>query len=374
VETRDLSGSAARISGKDRTRAQEDQMRRPTLVLPAVLALAALAAAPASSRADGLPTAGVDVGASGIAEPGGLFRYVTLAAGKQTIVARVGQRGGQVTFFRRLRGRFTIPAVAYDGSASGLSADGQTLVLIRPRARFPQRETVLAVIDTPRLRSRTVKLRGDFSFDAISPDGRYVYLIHYLSPPDQTSYEVRAYDLRRSTLLGAPIGDPSEPGEQMRGIPASRATSPDGRWAYTLYEVPQGAPFVHALDTARRTAVCIDLRDLEGRNLAPMGLAIDPAAEQLTVTTRGRPVALIDTETFAVSDPAPRADPGSEDAGASFPWFLLGALAVGALAAALLTAGRRGRRSAGELPTDPWMPGDSREEHEQAEREHSGVR
>ena len=45
----------------------------------------------------------------------------------------------------------------------------------------------------------------------------------------------------------------------MRGEPGTRATSADGRWAYTLYARQKHAPFVHALDTARRQAYCIDL-------------------------------------------------------------------------------------------------------------------
>ena len=49
---------------------------------------------------------------------------------------------------RRLRGWFSIPAVAYDGSPSGLSADGRKLVLISPRKRFPRRRTTFAVVDT----------------------------------------------------------------------------------------------------------------------------------------------------------------------------------------------------------------------------------
>jgi len=74
---------------------------------------------------------------------------------------------------RIIHGVLTIPAVAYDGSAAGLSADGTTLVLIEPRKSFPRAETTLVVLDTRALRVRTlVRLRGDFSFDAVSPDGR----------------------------------------------------------------------------------------------------------------------------------------------------------------------------------------------------------
>ena len=120
---------------------------------------------------------------------------------------------------RRLRGWFSIPAVAYDGSPSGLSADGRTLVLISPRTRFPRRRTTFAVVDTRRLRvRRRVALRGDFSFDAISPDGRTLYLIEY-SPARLPKYAVRAYDLRAGRLLAAPVVDPQRAG---RGHDAAR--------------------------------------------------------------------------------------------------------------------------------------------------------
>jgi hypothetical protein len=52
----------------------------------------------------------------------------------------------------------------------------------------------------------------------------------------------------------------------MRGNPLTRTTSPGGRWAYTLYDGAGGTPFVHALDTSRRTAHCIDLPALRGSN------------------------------------------------------------------------------------------------------------
>ena len=102
----------------------------------------------------------------------GLARYVTLPAGHQTVVARTTIRGGSVLGSRPLAGRLTIPAVAYDRSASGISADGTTLALIEPRQAFPRRNTRLVVLDARRLRlRRTITLRGDFGFDAISPNG-----------------------------------------------------------------------------------------------------------------------------------------------------------------------------------------------------------
>jgi hypothetical protein len=234
-----------------------------------VLLVAALAAAPA--LADGLPVLGVDVGSEGVASL--TARYVTLPAGRNTMLASVQPDGGRVWQSRVLPGRLTIPAVAYDGSAAGLSADGGTLVLIEPRVAFPRARTTLVVLGTGRLTvRRTIRLDGDFSFDAISPRGRLIYLIHYLSVADPNRYEVRAYDLRHARLLPKPV---TVHGEQMHGRPLSRATSRDGRFAYTLYD--SGAiPFVHALDTSTVSAKCIDLDQLKGADTARLHLRLGP--------------------------------------------------------------------------------------------------
>ena len=240
-----------------------------------LIALLVAAAAAPAALADGLPVLGVDVGGSGVAS--GEARYVTIPAGGDTVVARVELDGGRVDASTVLRGRFTIPAVAYDFTAAGLSADGSTLVLIRPRVAFPQRQTTLALVDAVRLRlERVVRLEGDFSFDAVSPRGLLVYLVHYVSPRDPNRYEVRAYDVRRARLLPRPIVDPSGwTGATMRGRPLSRASTPDGRFAYTLYDGGGGTPFVHALDTTRLRARCIDLAPLAGRDLSRLRLRLD---------------------------------------------------------------------------------------------------
>ena len=126
--------------------------------------LAAAAAFPASAAGDGLPVGNVDAGRTGVTSARSHYRYVTLSAARDTLVARVRRDGGQVVRTRVVPGVFTVPAVALDGSASGLSADGGTLVLIKPRARFPRLRTPFVVLDARRLRVRDrFALRGDFS-------------------------------------------------------------------------------------------------------------------------------------------------------------------------------------------------------------------
>lgn len=254
-----------------------------------------------AAHADGLPVLGVDVGGAGVVSPSGDIRFVTVPAGRGTVVERVKSAGGQVVASRLLTWKFTIPAVAYDGSASGLSADGRTLVLIRPRLRFPRSRTALIVIDAASLRPRrVVELPGDFSFDAISPRGSLMYLIEYVSPQDPTRYLVRVFDLRVGRLLAAPVTDPHEPGDKMRGSPLTRLSSPGGRWAYTLYDGGGGTPFVHALDTSGRTARCIDLDSLVGRNLSRARLGFDETGS-VVVSLARQPLVVIDTATFRPS-------------------------------------------------------------------------
>jgi hypothetical protein len=316
--------------------------------LLAAVCFAVALAAPAGALASGGPVP-PQQGGAGIALPGGPDRYVALAAGHgNTLVERVATNGGAVRGTRLLRGHFGVAGVAYDGSNTGLSADGRTLVLpatLSP-AQYPPTRTRLAVLDALRLRPReTVSLPGYHAVDAVSPDGRWLYLIHYTSN-DGLHYEVRAYDLVARRLLAAPVVDSREPDEKMNGIAVTRVSSADGRWAYTLYQRPEGEPFVHALDTATRSARCIDLPALDGGDLSGERLRLDDGGASLVAVSRGGPQAVVDTTTFAVRRPAVatrRSAPAPERSGDS-PWVLL-LLPATALVALSLAWRRRRLRS-----------------------------
>lgn len=313
-----------------------------TFIGTCALSLVCCAAATAGK---GVPAAGVD-GGSGVTAPGRDVAYRTVRAGSGTVVEQIARRNGPAIRSAPIPGRFSIPLVAYDGATSGISGDGRTLALIRPRTRFPEPHTRLVLVDTATLRVvRRISLRGDFGVDALSPDGSTLYLVNYLAA-DETRYAVRAYDLQRGTLLPDPIVDPREPDEKMVGLPVTRATSTDGRWAYTLYDDTGGShPFVHALDTARRQAFCVDLDSLEGR-ADLMGLRLRLSAGTLAVTDGGEPVSLVDTRTFAVREPtatvraaaAPATSARSIDsARPAWGWFagLAGLLALAAISVAV---------------------------------------
>ena len=225
------------------------------------LAVAALALAPAA-HADG-PALGATEGGTGAASAVTGLRYVTLSgSSRQTMLATIRMRDGVVLGYSLLRGFWGVPAVTYDGSTSGLSADGSTLVLVNELGRpvTLQTSSTFAVIDVTRMAPPTmIKLHGDFSFDALSPRGDILYLIQHVSQRDLTRYIVRAYDLRTRRFWSRVIADRTQPGWVMSGYPLHRVTSADGRWVYTLYTNDGGTPFVHArtasgsLGTARRT-------------------------------------------------------------------------------------------------------------------------
>jgi hypothetical protein len=310
-------------------------MRALVLVGAVIVALAVTATA----AADGLPVLGIDVGQQGVTASGSPDRYVTINDGEWTTVERIARNGGRVLAWQKILGTFTIPAVAYDFSASGLSADGSTLVLIQPRRVFPRASTTFALFDARKLwLERTFTLHGDFSFDAISPRGKKMFLINYTSPADPTRYTVRAYDLVANALVAKPVTDPAEKNpDKMRGSPITRMLSVDGRWAYTLYDGAGGEPFVHALDTATSRAHCIDLPMLLGnQSLWDLRFTRGPGTK-IQIGTPGTALAVVDTRTFASSVPLVSASSNLRS------WLIAAALAALTVLVALAATRHRFR-------------------------------
>ena len=139
-------------------------------------------------------------------------------------------------------------------------------------------------------------------------------------------------------LRPAPIIDPAERSDKMRGSPITRVSSADGRWAYTLYEA--AAPRRSCTHSTRRTsrAHCIDLDFLRGRrDLSQLRLRAD--RDRLSVLSSTGPVARVELASFTA---APPAGPAERDLR---PWVVLGS-ALAAAALALLAARAVRRRPA----------------------------
>lgn len=285
-------------------------------LLPLFVALLA-ALAPASASADG---GGILGGTGSFTDPP--YRYVALTPHTRhplTVVERIDLRDSTIDRWWYLRGSYYLPAVATDGSPGGISANGILVLTSTPR-RYPPQHSRFAILDTrlflrhphrgpgtPRHAVTRVNLTGAYGFDAISPDGSRVYLIHdFFARGEVSHYEVRALDAASGRVLPSAIVDPEEPDERMQGSAVTRVGSRDGRWAYTLYTGPKET-FLHALDTVEGRAVCVDLPQLEDLR-EPFQLRLRLAHKDRTIVVYSRdhrdagdsPLLEIDTGDFAV--------------------------------------------------------------------------
>ena len=238
--------------------------------------------------------------AAAVRSPRGDVRYTASRSDGSTVVraVRAAADGGVVAHVT-LDGLWGIPAITSTGVAGGLSPDGRTLVLseapsyngLRSQSRFLVLSTRTLAVE------KTIVLDGEFGFDVLSPDRRTLYVLQHRSRADLVSYVVRAYDLARNRLLPGTIVAKGETGS-MRGYPVARATTGGGSWVYTLYHRGNGEPFIHALNTVRSSAVCIDLPHVAARDIWTMRLSVSPDGRQLLVRSRGSRIAAVDIKTL----------------------------------------------------------------------------
>lgn len=269
--------------------------RRILLVLGLALACAVWTTTLASGAG---PSPGLSEGSKGLAN--GNLRYVALPSGKTTEV-QVVDREGDVRRHMRINGSWGIPLVAYDGTAEGLFPNGRTLLLAQSLydGQTLRTTTKFTLVDTRRMKvSRRIQLKGAFTFDALSRDGRYVYLIEYMSPEDPSSYRVRAYDLKGAGLLSKIVSDKRSWATDMRGLPIARVWK-EG-WAYTLYGA-NAKPFIHALDTQNVAAVCINLPwKTSPDRIFDYRLRVDGDGHLVVRGPNGRALAVIDRQSFKI--------------------------------------------------------------------------
>jgi hypothetical protein len=252
--------------------------------------------------AKGGPSPGVMTGWDGAVDVSKAVRYVALPSGDATAVAAVRTSDGRVLRYTTIRGTFGIPLVAFDGTAEGISHDGETLVLADVGTN--QSQTRFAVLQTASLRLKmAITLPGRWSYDALSSDGRTLYAIEYLGTGSTPRYNVRSVSLVTGKPFGGAIVDRREPDEEMNGSPWARTRSANGDWAYTLYAKPNGTGFVHALDTSRRRAFCVDLpwrTSLE--RLSAVRLSLSDGGRSLELAKPGaNRLAVVNTTTFKVT-------------------------------------------------------------------------
>ena len=145
----------------------------------------------------------------------------------------------------------------------------------------------------------------------------------------------------------------------MTGFALTRATTPDGRWDYTLYSRPNDVPFIHALDTVALRAVCIDLPSLANADLNNPALSLGPGGSVLRVEDNGITQAMVDTATYVVTPAAKplsappirpsatHADQSTGGGDGSVPWAVLALVLIAGAAFTLAALGARRRAGTG---------------------------
>jgi hypothetical protein len=233
-------------------------------LIPSLLAVLLLPAT--AAQAGGLPPTFFDAGPEGVLDNTGRHRFTALPLGTRTVLTKSQTHGGRVLRASILDGRWGVPVVADDGTSGGLSANGRTLVLTRVAKAYPRSNTGFALVQTgPMAIRETIELDGAWRFDAISPNGRWLYLIEQLERFDLTRTAVRTYDARRGRLL--------PPAEPLSGYPITSTNGPNGHWEYTLYAGGR-QPFIHALDTVHWTSHRLDLPSSVTRHRRLWGLRL----------------------------------------------------------------------------------------------------
>jgi len=153
---------------------------------------------------------------------------------------------------------YTLPSLGYQGPTAGLSPNGQWLALT-DNGRATTGKLVTSFLVGPSSLSgsfKTVRLDGDFAFDALSDTGQNLYLIQRMGDPNH--YQVRQLDIASGTLVEQPVVDKREPGEPMNGIRGDSVADSQAQYVFTVYAREAG-PFIHALPLDQPFAWCIDL-------------------------------------------------------------------------------------------------------------------
>jgi hypothetical protein len=155
------------------------------------------------------------------------------------------------------------------------------------------------------------------------------------------------------------IADKTNHEWRMDGMPVARLQTSDAAFAYTLYQGGEDGAFIHALDTRRRTARCIDIPGMTNRDVMSMRLRLADGGGRLVVVSGANAVAAVDTRTYALlparshlvrsqaqhQRASPRPDGSASSGSVTHAW------AIGVVAALLAAAGLVGLRR--RMPHNP---------------------
>ena len=223
---------------------------------------------------------------------------------------------GQTIAQTTLPSGYNLPNIAFQGPTAGLSPNGQWLALTS-QTRVATNFLVGSSALTDAF--KTISVKGDFVFDALSNDGKSLYLIQKMKDPNH--YQVRLYDVSAGFLMPQVVVDKREPNEPMNGIRGDSVADPAGNHVYTVY-ARQAGPFIHALPLDQPIAWCVDLPSKNPTNIElqfhwalALGhdgriYAVNSSLNTVAVMQAGQPPTIVQTASVAANFPPPLAGEG----------------------------------------------------------------
>lgn len=184
------------------------------------------------------------------------YLVATEQAGDETLVREITVQPDLPASTRTVQGHWRLPTIGLDTIPVGVSADGATIVLVEDGVAADAATTRFAVLARGQA-TTIIELQGSFEFDALSADGRILYVVEHLPGPPDAHYQVRAVDLPGGQVRDAVIVDKRNVDEQMGGWPITQARHDNGV-VFTLYR-GSANPFIHALNANEAWAICLDL-------------------------------------------------------------------------------------------------------------------
>src|SRR5258708_10398329 len=145
---------------------------------------------------------------------------------------------------------YDLPQATISGVPGGMSQNGKWLVLqsFDETASVPSASHLLVVDTSFGSTPVQVELNGWFDFDAISNDGKNLYLIQYIAPQ---LYHVRLYHVALHQLDPTVIVEKgNSPNTPMAGVKLMSVPSPAGEGLFTLNPRRKEGPFIHGLRPA----------------------------------------------------------------------------------------------------------------------------
>jgi PQQ-like domain len=207
---------------------------------------------------------------------------------------------------------YGLPNINFQGPTAGLSPNGQWLALTSQGHAAGASITTNFLVGSSTLTTpfKAIRVNGDFVFDALSNDGKSLYLIQKMQ--DANHYQVRLYDVAAGALVPQVVVDKREPTEPMNGIRGDSAADPAGNNIYTVY-IREAGPFIHALPLDQPIAWCVDLpskgrKDMEQQFHWALALshdgriyAVNSSINTIAVMMPGQPPTIVQTATVALS-------------------------------------------------------------------------